>query len=233
MRQWCHSRVVQDSNSSWKTNPWNMGPSFGCWPMLWLPTVVTWKVSTGKHGPQIHILVGLNAWVIIGFIKPIDNFSHHPFWQNTWRVERLTCVGQCDQTILDTLLTTSKWMQKPDCHNSLMVAEIGISVKIPACWWQHGKINTPSTTCLLPMPLMRKNRRASPNDRGMAQRQNHLSTYCGCLSPVHEQRRQTRPHDNAKQIQKVHEMVQKSGHQTHGNQSALLLWLPMPSTWIE
>ena len=178
--------------------------------------------------------------------------------------KRLTCVGQCDQTILDTLLTSSKWMQKPDCHNSLMVAEIGISVKIPACWWQHGKINTSSTTCLLPTPLMRRNRRASPNDRGMAQRQNpcpptvaayaqymnrvdkpdhmtmqnkskkcmkwyrrvdtklmktSLSSYCGCLCPVYEWSRQNRPHDNAKQIKKTHEMVQKSGHQIHRNQS--------------
>ena len=157
-------------------------------------------------------------------------------------------------------------MQKRDCYNSLMVAEIGISVKIPACWsaWKNKHIiyylstahapheeepqsvtqrqrdgtETEPPVLLLWLPeeyAQYMNRVDKPDHMTMQNKSKKcmkwyrrvdtklmitsLSSYCGCLCPVHAWSRQNRPHDNAKQIQKTHKMVQKSGHQTHGNQS--------------
>ena len=40
------------------------------------------EVYTGKHGPQVHRLMGLSARVVIGLTKPIHNFGHIIYTDN-------------------------------------------------------------------------------------------------------------------------------------------------------
>ena len=135
------------------------------------------EVYTGKHGQQIKRLMGLSAQVITGLTKPIHNFGHIIYMDDFYTSPILAKYLASWKTYLcgtmrpnhlgypaDIIRMNAEAWHLP--QGSSNWRQCDYSSMLATAW----KANSWSATCLLPTPLMRKNHRASPNDRGMAQR---------------------------------------------------------------